>query len=142
MLTKLAQGMMSLRSVSLGACRLMARVTGRSKAASLRMPTGTPTVLTVTRRALRPRPQSAVRAVSAGKTFLRLAMGSPMPMNTMLLSPPTPGSQLSCQACCTIWPVVRLPSRPPRPEAQNLQPTGQPTWLEMQAVRRGRPLAS
>lgn len=40
------------------------------------------------------------------------------------------------QTCSMMRPAERLLSRPPRPEAQNLQPTGQPIWLEMQAVRR------
>ena len=35
-----------------------------------------------------------------------------------------------------ICPAVRFPSSPPIPDAQNLHPTGQPSWLEMHAVRR------
>ena len=36
----------------------------------------------------------------------------------------------------TISPAERSRLRPARPEAQNLQPMAQPTWVEMQMVLR------
>ncbi len=95
-----------------------------------------PTVETVIFRALMPRPQSAAMVRIARVTGLKFASGSPMPMKTTLEMRPTPSSRASRQTCSTIRPSDRFPSSPPRPVAQNLHPTAQPTWLEMQAVRR------
>ncbi|MGA1267182.1 MAG: hypothetical protein ACO32J_08395 [Phycisphaerales bacterium] len=69
-------------------------------------------------------------------TASKLASGSPMPMKTTWLIRSTPSSLPSRQTCSTILPRERLPSSPPMPLAQNRHPTGQPTWLDTQAVRR------
>ena len=131
-----AHGMIWRRSSSVGACRLRASVTGSSKSQSLRMAAGSPTVLTVILRALIPMPHGALSVRMAFITALAFASGSPMPMNTTLEMRPTPGCCARRQTCSTMRPVVRLPSTPSRPDAQNLQPTGQPIWLETHAVRR------
>ena len=131
-----AHGMIFRRRSSFGACSDRASVTGSSNSCSLRIAAGRPTVETVILRAEMPRPQSACIARIAGRTWPRFASGSPMPMKTTFEMRPTPGRPESRQTCSTMRPVVRFPSRPPRPEAQKAHPTGQPTWLETQAVRR------
>ncbi len=93
----------------------------------------------VTRRAERLNAQGAVMMRTAFMTLARLLRGSPMPMKTTLVIWPDWLVLLSCQICSTICPVVRLSSRPSRPDAQKVQPTGQPTWLETQAVCRDPP---
>ena len=84
----------------------------------------------------------------------KLASGSPMPISTMLLTGWTsrsarcpsawalldrrlPGSRApEWSTWATISPADRLRARPPWPVAQKVQPMPQPTWVEMQAVRR------
>ena len=68
-------------------------------------------------------------------TLGRLSSGSPMPMNTTWLMRRSV-SFWSVRYWPTISPADRLRSKPPRPVAQNLQPMGQPTWLEMQQETR------
>ena len=131
-----AHGMILRRSSSFGACRLRASVTGSSNAHSLRIAAGSPTVLIVILRAPIPRPHGAFSVRMASITAPAFASGSPIPMKTTFVMRPTPSMRPSRQTCSTIRPAVRLPSTPSSPEAQNRQPTGQPIWLETQAVRR------
>ena len=81
-------------------------------------------------------PHGALMVRIALITAEALASGSPMPMKTTLEMRPVPGCCAKRQTCSTMCPAVRLPSTPSSPDAQNLQPTGQPIWLETQAVRR------
>ena len=131
-----AHGMILRRSSSNGACSDSASVTGTSSVHSLRIAAGRPTVDTVILRAPMPRPHSALIVRIACVTLAKFASGSPMPMNTTFDTRPTPSSRPSRQICSTMRPAVRLPSRPPMPDAQNLQPTGQPIWLDTHAVLR------
>ena len=131
-----AHGIISRRIWSLGACKLSASVTGISKPTNLRMALGSPTVLSVMRRAEIPMPHGAFNVRMASVTAEKLASGSPMPMNTTCEILSTPLRRPKRHACSTIRPRVRLPSSPPIPLAQNLQPTGQPTWLLTHAVLR------
>src|SRR5947209_6661399 len=61
---------------------------------------------------------------------------------TLTLSAGVPGARgsfstrFSQYTCSTICAAVRFPFTPLMPLAQNLQPTGQPTWELTQAVRR------
>ena len=72
----------------------------------------------------------------AGSRLSRLAIGSPMPITTILLSRSSSGkSRCKCNICSTISPVVKLRTRPSRPLAQKAQPMAQPTWVLMQMVR-------
>jgi hypothetical protein len=58
-------------------------------------------------------------------------------MTTRLVSSrPSPSRLRACSTCSTISPALRLRFTPNMPEAQNTQPTGQPTWLEMHSVVR------
>ncbi len=68
----------------------------------------------------------------------RLAIGSPMPMNTMLLTRRS-RRRARCDArttCSTISPTVRWRVKPACPVAQKPQPMAQPAWLLTHTVAR------
>ena len=92
---------------------------------------GMPTELTVIRLGLQPHPQGAVRISVARSTASRLSIGSPCPMNTMLVS-------LSVSGRAYIWfrisPAVRFPSNPCLPVWQKRQFILHPTCDETQSV--------
>ena len=84
-----------------------------------------------------PTPCGSVRSRVAFRTLSRFSSGSPMPIITTFnresVAPDRfPGQHTSTWP--TISPAVRFRSRPIRAVRQNLQSTGQPTWLEMQTV--------
>ena len=77
----------------------------------------------------------------AGTTLRKLASGSPMPMNTMLvmmrLSPTCqPSSRFASHTWPTISAVVRLRLKPCCAVEQNEQSSAQPTCEEMHSVPR------
>ena len=75
----------------------------------------------------------------ASSTASRLCAGSPMPMNTTLVT----GRRLRASATwATISALPSWRSRPPMPVMQNTQPTAQPTWLETHRPPRGSSTAS
>ena len=83
-------------------------------------------------------PRSPWNRSVAVHTASRLAIGSPMPMNTMLLT-----RRSSCLArcdarttCSTISPTVRCRVKPACPVAQKPQAIAQPAWLLTQTVAR------
>lgn len=63
----------------------------------------------------------------AGSTFLRLSIGSPMPMNTMLLTR-SPKHCSTASTWSTISCAARWREKPPLPVAQNAHFSAQPTW--------------
>ena len=80
-----------------------------------------PDVDTVMRRAPILSPQSEVIISRARQRFLKLARGSPIPMNTRLFtfSPDSSSAKIIWE---TISAAERLRVKPSSPEAQNLQP--------------------
>ena len=102
------------------------------------MPGTMPTVDIVMCRADSPR-SSWIRSIAA-HTAASLASGSPMPMNTTLLSrrPAARARRAATTTCSTISPVVRWRSKPAWPVAQKPQPIAQPAWLDTQTVARSR----
>ncbi len=98
-----------------------------------------PAVETVMRRGDNPKPAGSNRMRVAFTTLGRFNSGSPCPIMTMLSRPPSWRSWLSRdtrRTWPTISPAVRLRSSPSSAVMQNLQSTGQPTWVEMQMVSR------
>ena len=95
-----------------------------------------PTVETVRWRADSPR--SSCSRSTAPHTAASLASGSPIPMNTTLLTrrPPSRARRAARTTCSTISPVVRWRVKPACPVAQNPQPIAQPAWLETHTVAR------
>lgn len=88
---------------------------------------------TVMRFGLHARPHGAVSISMAFSTASRLSIGSPMPMNTRLVSRSLPGTD----STWLIMPVVvRLPWNPWRPVIQNWQFMRQPAWELTQRVAR------
>jgi hypothetical protein len=74
----------------------------------------------------------------AAQTASRFAIGSPMPMNTMLLTR-RPTARARCAArttCSTISPTVRCRVKPACPVAQNPHPIAHPAWLLTHTVAR------
>ena len=124
--------MSSSRSSSKGVWRLTARWHSLSLRKRCR-PAFSPTVETVMRLGLMARPQGAVSTVRAARTESMLSMGSPIPMSTMLV-------RLADSSTLIVWftmlCVDRLPPQGCLPVAQKAQPILQPTWHEMQRVRR------
>ena len=83
-------------------------------------------------------PSGSVNSRVAFSTFSKFNSGSPIPIITMF-SPVLAVSLFSRTIYITwptISPAVRLRSSPISAVRQNLQSTGQPTWLEMQIVSR------
>ena len=78
-----------------------------------------------------------IRSVAA-HTRSRLAIGSPMPMNTMLLTrrPLALAVRAARTTCSTISPVVRWRVNPAWPVAQKPHAIAQPAWLLTQTVAR------
>ena len=91
-----------------------------------------------------PMPRSGRRS-QAASTFSMLSIGSPMPMNTQLvtragpLRPPLCGRssrRRKWSAWSRISEAVRLRAKRMRPVAQNVHVSGQPDWEETQIERR------
>jgi hypothetical protein len=70
----------------------------------------------------------------ASSTASRLCAGSPMPMNTTLL---TRRRRRASATWATISPLSSWRSRPSLPVMQNTQPTAQPTWVDTHRPSRG-----
>ena len=104
------------------------------------MPGTTPLVLMVMWRAPRPNRSVSLSASAAASTASVLSSGSPMPMNTMLVTRCPSASMWRRQnnAWSTISAASRSRQKPSSPVAQNGQPTAQPAWDEMHSVARSR----
>ncbi|CSA75486.1 Uncharacterised protein [Vibrio cholerae] len=76
--------MISLRSLSFGACNEIAKATSIWPIICSK-PETTPEVETVTRRLERPKPRSSSMISNAGMRFFMLSKGSPMPIITTLV---------------------------------------------------------
>ena len=76
----------------------------------------------------------------AASTRSRLSSGSPIPMNTMLVSrwPAAVSRRDAKRTWSTISATSRSRPNPSSPVAQNGQPTAHPAWLEMHSVWRSR----
>mmetsp|Transcript_24702 Transcript_24702/g.53909 ORF Transcript_24702/g.53909 Transcript_24702/m.53909 type:complete len:317 (+) Transcript_24702:533-1483(+) len=131
--------MMLSRSAWLGAWMETARVALTSCWARRTMALGTPTVEMVRKRA--PIPICWFRSWQDLMTLGRFSSGSPMPMNTTLLT------RLPNSSCTVItWSMIscgiRLRANPPLPVAQKVQRMGQPTCDDTHTVSRLRPSPS
>ena len=100
------------------------------------MPGSTPTVDTVMCRAPIPIPVGELRMVRTGSTAFQFIMGSPIPMNTMLVMPMGGSSRRISRTCAAISHVARLRENPMRPVAQNAHLSAQPACEEMHSVTR------
>ena len=102
------------------------------------MPGISPTVEIVMWRADSPR--SPWNRSTLGQTAARFAIGSPIPMNTMLLTrrPTSRARRDARTTCSTISPTVRWRVKPAWPVAQNPQAMAQPAWLLTHTVARSR----
>ena len=81
-------------------------------------------------------PMSPWNRSTACQTGPRLAIGSPMPMNTMLLTRRGFARCAARTTCSTISPVVRCRVNPAWPVAQNPHAIAQPAWLLTHTVAR------
>ena len=102
-----------------------------------------PLVETVTWRWEKLGPSSSSSSSSAALSWSKLWSGSPIPMNTRLVSGrgagPSPSStsrRLARWTWSTISPAVRCRASPMVPVMQKVQPSAQPTWVETQSVLR------
>ncbi len=108
------------------------------------MPGTTPTVETVTCRSPRPTALGSVSRCSAPNVLRSFASGSPIPMNTTLVSRRgvVEGSRgaerLPHRTWAAISPAVRLFCSPICPVAQNPHPIAHPDCVETQTVARSR----
>jgi hypothetical protein len=94
-----------------------------------------PAVDTVTRRLEKFKPQGAWRARTARTSAVKLARGSPMPMNTRLVRGLSAGTwALALRTWPTISPALRLRLSPWRAVRQKRQPRAHPTWLDTHRV--------
>ncbi len=83
-----------------------------------------------------PMPTSGSRS-HAASTLSRLSIGSPMPMNTQLVTPCGADSRRrKCSAWSTISDAVRLRANFIWPVAQKVHVSGQPDCEETQIERR------
>ena len=125
-------GIICARSSGKGLCRLTARWQRLSSRNCLSLGR-TPMVLRVMRLGLQARPQGAVSTSMARFTFSQLSSGSPMPMNTALVS--SPASSIA-KNWFRISAADRFPWKPWRPVMQNWQFILQPAWELTQSVLR------
>ena len=75
----------------------------------------------------------------ASSRLSKLASGSPMPMNTILVSGVRASLRIQSRTAhtwLTISAVVRLRRKPMAPVRQKVQPMAQPTWEETHRVLR------
>mmetsp|Transcript_37399 Transcript_37399/g.62961 ORF Transcript_37399/g.62961 Transcript_37399/m.62961 type:complete len:205 (-) Transcript_37399:677-1291(-) len=131
-------GISQFRTSSVVALRLTARVAGERRQNCTICGTS-PDVDTVILLEDSASPRSLARMSTASITASTLCSGSPMPMNTTLVTLPMPSAaamRFASTTCSTICSVVRFPRSPMRPVKQNWQFIAQPTWLEMHTVRR------
>ena len=98
------------------------------------MPGMIPTVDTVMLRA--PRPKSPWMRSMADHRLSKLARGSPMPMNTMLVSRRGRAARTATATCSRISPGVRWRRKPDCPVAQKLHAMAHPAWLDTHTVDR------
>ena len=82
---------------------------------------------------LHPNPQGAVSMSMTRRTLSQLSRGSPIPMNTVLVSTAVSSTSMNWER---ISAGVRSPCHPPRPVMQKRQPIRQPFWEETQRVLR------
>ncbi len=123
-------GISSERSASSAACSDSASRTGRPSLAMRSMPGIQPTVEIAVFDVATP---SSGRRSQAPRTLSRFISGSPMPMNTALV---TASVRRKWSAWSRISEVVRLRPNLMRPVAQKVQVSGQPDWLDRQSERR------
>ena len=141
MLYRRFSGTSWFRKSSTGACKEIANDTSVS-VISRSMPGTTPAVETVTFRFEIPYPKSSIMIEIAGRTASILRSGSPIPINTTLVTARSlPGirparRRSAIRTWPTISPATRFELKPCFPVEQNVQSSTHPTWDDTHKVPR------